>query len=158
MKRYFALFLFLISLGDVNAEVVSSCDGRYLAADIVRGRITIEKDGKNVGSVNVGHAIHGGVFSLDDSMLVVFGLPKKLDVNYPQVTHLSVLSLKSKIKIIERQVYGGGVYEVVFSADKKYIVVNNQFGVDVIDVEEKKSHSFDITYLPKFDVQHCHAR
>nr|WP_141661981.1 hypothetical protein [Burkholderia ambifaria] len=158
MRKYSSLILLLISLGDVSAEVVSSCDGRYLATDVVRGRMAIEKDGKNFGSAKVGHAIHGGVFSLDNSMLVVFGLPNKIDVSYPQVMHLSVFSLGSKIEIIESQVYGGAVYDAAFSVDKKYIVVSNQFGVDVIDVVEKRSSSFDIAYLPKFDVQQCHAR
>ncbi|WP_124835854.1 hypothetical protein [Burkholderia sp. Bp9031] len=91
-------------------------------------------------------------------MLVVFGLPNKIDVSYPQVMHISVFSLGSKIEIIESQVYGGAVYDAAFSVDKKYIVVSNQFGVDVIDVVEKRSSSFDIAYLPKFDVQQCHAR
>lgn len=158
MRKYLAALLFLICVGNVSAEIVSSCDRRYLATDVAHDRIEIKKDGKNVGSVNVGHAIQGGVFSLDGSMLVVFGVPKKLDVNYPQVTYLSVLLLKPKTRIIDNQVYGGSVYDAAFSVDKKYIVVNNQFGVDVIDLAEMRSHSFDIAYLPKFGIQKCRAR
>lgn len=85
----------------MSAKVIGSCDDRYWATDVVRGRITIKDGSRNIGSVNVDHAVRGGRFSLDGSVLVVFGLPNVFDVNYPQTTHLSVLSIKPKVKVIE---------------------------------------------------------
>lgn len=49
--------------------------------------------------------------------------------------------------------YGGGVYGATFSVDQKFIVVPNQFGVDVVDVNEKKSHSFYIVDFPQLKNQ-----
>ncbi|WP_143037262.1 hypothetical protein [Paraburkholderia tuberum] len=155
MKKYLFLFFLMIFLGNACAAVVSSCDGNYLAMDDVRGQVTIKHDGRNIGLAKIDHAIRGGVFSLDGSMLVVFGLPTKIDANYPQVTHLSIFSVKPKMQLIEREVYGGGVYDAAFSVDKNFIVVENQFGVDVINLRKKKAQSFDAAYIPQFKTQQC---
>ncbi len=155
VKKYLFLFFLMIFLGNACAAVVSSCDGNYLAMDDVRGQVTIKHDGRNIGLAKIDHAIRGGVFSLDGSMLVVFGLPTKIDANYPQVTHLSIFSVKPKMQLIEREVYGGGVYDAAFSVDKNFIVVENQFGVDVINLRKKKAQSFDAAYIPQFKTQQC---
>jgi hypothetical protein len=158
MKKYFLLVFLVIFLVNVRAAVVSSCDGRYLARDDGRGHVIMERDGKVIGSGRIDHAVNGGVFALDDSMLILFGLPIKTDARYPQVTHLSVYRTKSKIRLVNREVYGGGVYVAAFSLDQKFIVVENQFGVDLINLEENKSQSFDVTYVPQFRTQKCEKR
>ncbi|WP_155836893.1 hypothetical protein [Paraburkholderia mimosarum] len=155
MKKYLLLALMAMFIGDVRAAVVSSCDGDYSARNDGRGQMIVEHDGRNIGSAHIGHAIDGGVFSLDNSILVLFGLPKKIDSRYPQVIHLSVYLVKPKIHLIESEVYGGGVYDAAFSDDQNFIVVDNQFGVDVINLKERKAQSFDATYVPQFKTQQC---
>lgn len=50
---------------------------------------------------------------------------------------------------------GGGVYDAEFSDDRKFIVINIRFGVGVMDVEKERTHSFDVTYVPGFEMQKC---
>ncbi|MDR5800877.1 hypothetical protein [Caballeronia sp. LZ001] len=155
MKKYLLLTLMAMFIGDVHATIVSSCDGGYSAKNHGRGRLIVEHGEKKIGSAHIDHAIDGGTFSLDDSILVLFGLPKKLDTHYPQVTHLSVYLVKPEIHLIESAVYGGGVYDATFSEEQKFIVVRNQFGVDVINLKEPKAQSFEATYVPPFKTQQC---
>ncbi|WP_413214506.1 hypothetical protein [Paraburkholderia kururiensis] len=155
MKRYSLLFLLAAHLGNAWAGVVSSCDGNYSAVDNVRGQVMINHGERNIGSAKIDHTIRGGVFSLGNSILVAFGPPRKIDPNYPQVTHLSVFLVKPKFRLIEKEVYGGGVYDAAFSIDKNFVVVNNQFGVDIINIKKKRTQLFDAAHIPKFKTQHC---
>lgn len=153
------LFLLLVIFGvGARAEVVTSCDGNYLAKINNRHEMVVERGGQRVGAMKIDHAIDGGVFSFDDSILIIFGLPNKIDVRSPQVTHLSVYSIRPRISLMEGEVYGGGVYDASFSSDQKFVVVNNQFGVDVLNIEKRKAQSFGATYVPEFKTQQCEKK
>lgn len=73
MKKYLLLTLMAMFIGDVHAAVVSSCDGDYSAKNDGGGQIIVEHGGKKIGSAHIDHAIDGGAFSLDDSVLALFG-------------------------------------------------------------------------------------
>ncbi|WP_157259214.1 hypothetical protein [Burkholderia ubonensis] len=111
-----------------------------------------------VGTAKIDHDIDGGVFSLDDSLMIVYGVPKKISRQYPQKTILSVYRIFPRPTVIMSEVYGGGVYDASFSDSQKFIVVDNQFGIDVLDVIREKSKSFDSTYTPDFSIQKCESK
>lgn len=70
----------------VMAEiVVKSCDATIVAKEN-HGSMIIECGVGEAARISIGHDIDGGVFSLDNALLAVYGVPKKVDGNYPQVT------------------------------------------------------------------------
>ncbi|WGS46215.1 hypothetical protein LFL97_34865 [Burkholderia sp. JSH-S8] len=153
----FALLL-IAYCGFARAEIVTSCDGRYVAKIGDRHEMVVLRRGQRVATMKVDHHIDGGVFSLDDSVLVVFGLPFRVDPRSPQVAHLSIYFIGKNIRLVEKEMYGGGVYDAAFRKDRKSIVVNSQFGVDVIDVERRQVHTFDAAHTPKFELQKCEKK
>ncbi len=90
--------------------------------------------------------------------MIVYGVPKKISRQYPQKTILSVYRIFPRPTVIMSEVYGGGVYDASFSDSQKFIVVDNQFGIDVLDVIREKSKSFDSTYTPDFSIQKCESK
>lgn len=149
------LSLLVIFCGFARAEIVTSCDGRYVAKIGDRHEMVVSRRGQRVATMKVDHHIDGGVFSLDDSVLVVFGIPFRVDPRSPQVAHLSIYFIDKNIRLLGGGVYGGGVYDAAFSKDRKSIIVNSQFGVDVIDVERRRVHTFDAAHVPEFELQKC---
>ena len=141
-----------------TAEVViKSCNSMY-SVKSGRESIVVERAGKVVGGAKIDHDIEGGVFSMDDSLIVVYGLPKKISKRYPQTTSLSVYKILPHPMIILKETYGGGVYDVVFSENQEFVVVANKFGVDVLSIVDKKSTSFGVDYVPKFRTRRCDQR
>jgi hypothetical protein len=156
--RYFLIAaMFLWSASTMAEAVVKSCDATFSAASNNHGSMIIENNGKITGKVRLDHDIDGGVFSLDDSLLVVYGLPKRVSRKYPQATRLSVYKVSPRPTLVMNEMYGGGVYDALFSDNQKFVVVENQYGVDVLDLIRRKSKSFDSTYAP-YSTQKCHPK
>ncbi|AJX14348.1 hypothetical protein [Burkholderia ubonensis] len=158
MSRYIFVIAILLWVGSAAAEIeVKSCDNMF-SAKSSHGSIVVERAGKVVGTAKIDHDIDGGVFSLDDSLMIVYGVPKKISRQYPQRTILSVYRIFPHPAVIMSEVYGGGVYDASFSDSQKFVVVDNQFGIDVLDVIHKKSKSFDSAYNPDFSTQKCEPK
>ncbi|WP_157381419.1 hypothetical protein [Burkholderia ubonensis] len=158
MSRYIFVIAMLLWAGRAGAEIeVKSCDNMF-SAKSSRGSMVIEHAGKVVGTAKIDHDIDGGAFSLDDSLMIVYGVPKKISRRYPQRTILSVYRIFPHPAVIMSEVYGGGVYGASFSDSQKFVVVSSQFGIDVLDVIRKKSKSFDPTYTPDFSTQKCESK
>jgi hypothetical protein len=155
VKKIFLGIIIIILSINCDAAKVFSCYGEYLANDRAHRILVVRQKGKIIGSLRIEHAVNGGVFSLDNSTLIVFGVPLRVDVRAPQVTWLSIVSLKPKVSVIRKEVFGGGVYEAAFSSRKEFIVVNNQFGIEIINIKNGVSKSFDATYIPPFSMQEC---
>lgn len=89
--RKWNLFIFSILISvNVEAHVVSSCDGVYSASIGAGGGLVIQQAGRYLGVVKTDHSVDGGLFSLDDSILIAFGLPTEIDARSPKITRLSV--------------------------------------------------------------------
>ena len=156
MKRslIFSQFLFWTELAAAGVTI-RSCDETYTAKIDVRGTLVIKRDTRIVNSIKIDHDVLGGVFSLDNSLLIVYGAPNKIDPVYPQVTHLSLYAVGEHRRTLVKEVYGGGVYGVAFSTDQRFASVENQFGIDVLNVRAKTTQSFDPTYVVGFSTQQC---
>ncbi|WP_157655332.1 hypothetical protein [Burkholderia ubonensis] len=158
MSRYIFVIAILLWVGSAAAEIeVKSCDNMF-SAKSSHGSIVVERAGKVVGTAKIDHDIDGGVFSLDDSLMIVYGVPKKINRQYPQRTILSVYRIFPHPAVIMSEVYGGGVYGASFSDSQNFVIVDNQFGIDVLDVIHKKSKSFDPAYTPDFSTQKCESK
>ncbi|SEH48574.1 hypothetical protein [Paraburkholderia hospita] len=154
--RKSTLFIFSILISvNVEAHVVSSCDGVYSARIGAGGGLVIQQAGRYLGVVKTDHAVDGGLFSPDDSILIAFGLPTEIDARSPKITRVSIYSVKPTVSLIHRVTYGGGVYDVAFSDDQNYVFVNNQYGVDVIDIRRGNFQPYDSTHVPQFTTQQC---
>ncbi|WP_141685011.1 MULTISPECIES: hypothetical protein [Burkholderia cepacia complex] len=155
MKKHILFFLLTILLSVARAQVVRSCDGRYSAEAADRAEMLIKRNGKKVGIVEINHDIDAGVFSLDERIFVVYGMPRKIDHRSPQAEFLSIYLLKPKLRMIMKRTYGGGVYDVAIGSDQKSIFVSSRFGFDVMDIMNMKIKSYDPVSEPKFSRQQC---
>jgi hypothetical protein len=155
VKKYFLLFLLLTCLADAREQVVTSCDGKYSTKIIGRSEMLVEHAGRKLGAVKVDHGIAGGVFDSTGELLVVYGVPNKVDIRSPQAEYLSIYRLKPVPHMIMKRTYGGGVYEVAFGADSNLIFVSSRFGFDILDVKTMKIKSFDPMSEPPFSRQQC---
>lgn len=155
MKRYFLLFLLVIFLSDARAQVINSCDGGYSAMVVGRGSILVEHAGKKIGSIRAEHGIAGGAFDSDGALLVVYGLPNKVDPRSPQAEYLTVYLTRPRLHEILKRTYGGGVYEVAIGTDPDLLFVSSRFGFEIVNIKTKKIKSFDPLSEPKFSRQQC---
>ncbi|HDR9190698.1 hypothetical protein QZM46_32175 [Burkholderia vietnamiensis] len=76
MRYIFLIAAILFSARATAGAVVESCDSLFSAKNS-RGSLIIERAGKVVGVSKIDHEIDGGAFSDDDSLLIVYGLPKR---------------------------------------------------------------------------------
>lgn len=108
MKKYFLLFLLIVFLADARAQLVNSCDGHYSAKIVARNEMVIEHAGRKIGAGKIDHSIAGGVFDSAGELLVVYGLPNKVDLRSPQDEYLSIYLMKPRLHKIMKRTYGGG--------------------------------------------------
>ncbi|WNC89831.1 PAAR domain-containing protein [Paraburkholderia sp. FT54] len=149
------LILFAISLASAHAQVVNSCDGAYSAKVIGRGEIFVGRAGKNIGVAKINHDVAGGVFDLAGRLLVVYGVPNRVDLRSPQAEFLSIYTLKPKLRLIMRRTYGGGIYDAAIGFNQNLIFVSNRFGFDIVDIKTMEIKSFDPLSEPPFSRQQC---
>jgi hypothetical protein len=155
VKKYFLLVLLMIFVAGARAQVVNSCDGSYSVKVVARNVMVIEHAGKKIGSSKIDHGISGGVFDSADELLVVYGLPNKVDLRSPQAEYLSIYIMKPKLHMIMKRTYGGGVYDVAIGTDPDLVFVSSRFGFDIVNVKTMKIKSFDPMSEPQFSKQQC---
>lgn len=153
MRYIFLIAAILFSARATAGAVVESCDSLFSAKNS-RGSLIIERAGKVVGVSKIDHEIDGGAFSDDDSLLIIYGLPKNISRRGPQRTLLSVFRVRRASRFIKEE-YGGRVYSVSFGIDRRMVVVDSGFGVDVIDLVKRTSTFYDQGYTPNFAIRKC---
>lgn len=155
-------FIFCILIGPlwaVNAKagIVKSCDGQTTAR-VVASRpefMAVDREREKLGTVKIDHDIVGGVFDSTDKLLIVYGLPNKVDLKNPQAQYLSIYIATPHPRFVMKRTYGGGIYEVAIGVDPNLILVVGRFGFEVINVKTKKVEIFDPLSEPKFLSQRC---
>ncbi|MDN7929662.1 hypothetical protein QZM52_00015 [Burkholderia metallica] len=157
MRQYiFAIFAIMLTAKAKSENQIKSCDAVF-AAKSSHGSIVIERAGKVVGAAKIDHEVEGGVFSMDDSLLIVYGFPKDLNIESPQGTVLSFLTIP-RATLVGRKEYGSRVYDVSFSDNQRVAVVDSRYGIDVIDLIKGDSKFYDPIYIPDFATQRCGAK
>ena len=156
MKAMLCAVVLVLHAGLLHcAESVRSCDQRYVAT-IARGKLHIQRNSRPFTSLSVDHHLSGGAFSLDASLLAIFGVPNKSDPEYPQVTHVSIFErARGHFRLIMRRVYGSGVYETNFSVDQRFLLISTRFGEDVVDLKSNDVEFHEPGYQPDFSLQRC---
>lgn len=156
MRGFFVIAILFLYFGfALAAPSIQSCDGLYAAKMDGNGVLLINHGFRRFASKRIDHNLSGGVFSLDNSILIVFGSPRNVNSKGPQVTRLSIISVRRRPFVIMRQIYGGGVYDAAFSSDQNFVSVENKFGIDVLDLTHKTSKMFAPTYRVGFSTQKC---
>ncbi|MCA7944176.1 hypothetical protein, partial [Burkholderia vietnamiensis] len=79
---------------------------------------------------------------------------KNISRRGPQRTLLSVFRVRRASRFIKEE-YGNRVYSVSFSIDRRMVVVDSGFGVDVIDLVKRTSTFYDQGYMPNFAIKKC---
>jgi len=148
---------FIFFLSNARADAIQSCDGELLAHvdDSRPGVVIFEKKGQEIGSAGIDHDIVGGEFNLENSLLVVYGAPKKLDLTAPQGEYLSVYSILPHPHMIMKKSFGGGIYDVAFGVGGKSIYVASRFGFEITDAKKNLWKYFDPLSEPNFERQRC---
>jgi hypothetical protein len=136
---------------------VKSCDGQVTAqiAASHPGTMLIKRGGKRLSEIKIDHDIIGGVFDSRNYLLVVYGMPNKINLRSPQAEFLSIYLLKPKTHIVMERTYGGGIYEVAVSVGANSIFVSSKYGLDIIDLESGEIKSSDPLSEPKFSKRQC---
>jgi hypothetical protein len=155
MKKYILLSLLLIFLSGARAQAVSSCDGRYSAKIVGRSEMLIEHAERKIGLVKIDHGIAGGVFDSAGELLVVYGIPNKIDLRSPQAEYLSIYRTRPMPHLLMKRTYGGGVYSVAIGTDPNLIFVSSRFGFDIFNIKTMEIKSFDPASEPPFSRQQC---
>ncbi|WP_209937678.1 MULTISPECIES: hypothetical protein [Burkholderia] len=154
MKRHiFLIAAILLSTSAMAETAIESCDALF-SAKSSHGLLIVERAGKVVGASKIDHEIDGGAFSNDDSLLIIYGLPRNVSGRSPQRTFLSIFRV-NRVSLFIKEEYESRVYDVSFSVDQRVAVVDSRFGVDVIDLVKRKSTFYDPTYTPDFATQKC---
>lgn len=149
-----ALLLFASGYSIANTRITSCLDS-YLAENKTASFMLVSREQRPVGSVEIDHQLDGGLFSLDNSILAVYGLPLNANVDHPQAMRLTIYSLKNGLHAIFKETYGSGVVAIAFSADGKYLIASTRLGQSLIDITERKSKSFDAAHEFKIVLQEC---
>lgn len=156
MNRIFSVIFFLLASGNLLAsDLIKSCDGEFTAALKTKTTVLIKSKGKPVGYAKIDHQLDGGVFSLDNSFFVAYGIPNVVDRRYPQVRKLTIYSIKKSPAIVFMDVYGGGIFSAKFSADGENLVVDHRYGTSIIDVKMRKLRNFDLSREVTVPLQEC---
>jgi hypothetical protein len=159
LKIILGVLVALFLAGGARADVVKSCDGQ-LTAEIGgshRGTILIKHGAEKLGVVKIDHDIVGGLFDLKNNLLVVHGMPNKINQKSPQAEFLSIYRLKPRPRMVMERTYGGGIYEIAVSADDSSIFVASRYGFDIINLRSGKIESSDPLSEPKFLKQQCES-
>ncbi|MCA7999696.1 hypothetical protein [Burkholderia metallica] len=157
MRRYiFAIFAIILTAKAKSETQIKSCDAVF-SAKSSHGSIVIERAGKVVGAAKIDHEVEGGVFSMDDSLLIVYGFHEDLNRESLQRTILSILRVP-RANLVGKKEYGSRVYDVSFSDNQRVAVVDSRYGIDVIDLIKGDSKFYDPTYTPDFTTQRCGAK
>lgn len=69
--------------------------------------MAVLRGGRHVGAMKIDHSIDGGVFSLDDSVLIIFGLPFAMDRRFPQVSYPSIYLIGRDVRAVGEGFMGG---------------------------------------------------
>lgn len=100
-------------------------------------------------------ALWGGVFDSKGAVLVVYGLPNRVDLRSPQAEYLTVYITRPRVHEIMKRTYGGGVYEVAIGVDPDFVFVSSRFGFEIINLKTMKIKSFEPLSQPQFSKQQC---
>lgn len=69
--------------------------------------MAVLRGGRHVGAMKIDHSIDGGVFSLDDYVLIIFGLPFAMDRRFPQVSYPSIYLIGRGVRAVGEGFMGG---------------------------------------------------
>jgi hypothetical protein len=71
-------------------------------------------------------------------MFVVYGLPKNINLNNPQLMTVSIFKNLDQPRIVKKINLGGGIYAASFSKDHRLIVINTRFGDMIVNIKSEK--------------------
>ncbi|WP_224082174.1 hypothetical protein [Cupriavidus laharis] len=126
------------------------------AAEIIKQWIlSVKKNNRGMWKTKINHNIIGGVFDLNNSLFVIYGLPDAVDLANPQAMRLSIYALNRSPRKIMSRTYGGGVFEVSISQNHDFVLVNGRFDLDLINNKTKMVKSFNLLSEPDFEKQEC---
>jgi DNA-binding beta-propeller fold protein YncE len=120
----------------------SSCDGKYSVVDAGSGSAFLVSNGSKK-LIRLGYSADGGAIDQKHLLLAVYGTPKIIDAQYPQAIVISIFRNLNDPRRVSRMIVGGGVYDIAFSLDGKFLVVDHKFGTLIIDIRKNKSYLAD---------------
>jgi len=120
----------------------SSCDGKYSIVDAGSGSAFLVSNSSRK-LIRIGHSVDGGTIDQKHSLFIVYGTPNIIESQYPQIIIISLFENLNDPRRVSRVTVGGGVYDVSFSVDGKFAIVNHKFGTLIIDIRRNKNYLTD---------------
>jgi hypothetical protein len=146
---------FRFCVASVDERSFSSCEDNITVVSSGFDRAIIVINGKK-RSFKVGHSADGGAINQSKSSFIIYGNPRVIDAQYPQTIIISVFKSLKRPKLRSRITVGGGVYDVSFSRDGKFGLVNYKYGTLVIDLRNYKNYLATSTVPGIFEYPNMH--
>jgi hypothetical protein len=137
-----------------SLDSISSCDNRFTIRYQDDYRVTL-KSTRKLSKIYLGHDLNGGSIDPVASMFVVYGMPKNISLDNPQLMIVSIFKNLNQPKIVKKINFGGGIYAASFSKDHRFIVINTRFGDFIFDNKTKKISELPLGESVKAEVITC---
>jgi hypothetical protein len=157
IARFAIALVALFFAGDAfsrSLDSISSCDHLFTISNVNNYNIRL-KSSKKVYEVYLGHDLNGGSIDPVASMFVVYGLPKNINLDNPQLMTVSVYTNLTRPIIVERINLAGGIYAASFSKDHRFIIINTRFGDVIFDIKRKKTTALSLAAPTKIELTEC---
>jgi hypothetical protein len=157
IARCAILLAALFSAGDVfsrSLDSISSCDNRFIIFHRDNYGITLKGKRKS-SKIYLGHDLNGGSIDPVASMFVVYGLPKNINLDSPQVMPVSIFKNFNRPRIVKKINLGGGIYAASFSKNHRLIVINTRFGDVIFDIKKEKITALPLGEFAKIPLIEC---
>ncbi|MDT6964454.1 hypothetical protein QTN24_23350 [Cupriavidus sp. SZY C1] len=159
MKAIIIAGMFLVLSSTALAQrPVHSCAGDLSVEGNRNKLLILREDSRKIATAKSKHQLDGGLFNLDNSLLVVYGLPNQVDRIHPQTTRLTVFSIekgKPRMRRIFGETFGSGILEIGFTQDNKSIYVSTRLGHGLIDIRNKDVAWFSLSEELDVKLQEC---
>ena len=153
-------FFLLFSSTALAVRPVHSCSGNLSVERNSSNFLVLRQNSREIGALRIRHQLTGGLFNLENSLLVVYGLPNQANPAHPQTTYLTLYSLDRKRPRMRRllsEVFGSRILEIGFTEDNKSVYVNTRLGHGLIDIRNKDVAWFSLSEELDVKLQECSA-
>ena len=137
-----------------SLDSISSCDNRFIISYQDDYKIMF-KSKQKLSKMYLGHDLNGGAIDPVTSMFVVYGLPRNVSLDNPQLMTVSIYKSLSQPRIVKKINLGGGIYAEFFSKDHRFIVINTRFGDMIVDIRTKKMTELPLGESAKMELIEC---
>lgn len=133
---FLALIVILAVMRPAFAEPrkISSCGTGYAISGNENSVSITDPVSKERKIYYIPHSVDGGAVDSAGKYLAIYGMPNKIDRTYPQTRVLSIYRNLRHPILVYRSKVGGGIYEITFTSDGKFAVLDEKAGTFTVNL------------------------